>query len=268
VLLTEFVIFLTMLKVKFLGTGTSTGIPVIGCRCGVCRSRNPKNRRLRSSVRLSFAGKSVIIDTTPDFRTQVLQYRIARVDAILLTHSHADHLHGLDDVRPYNFIQGKPIDLFLHRREIRIVREKFDYIFNPKQIGGGIPQIKLVPIGSTFDMFGQPVQRLDIKHGIMDTVGFRLGNFAYAVDANCIPKATQDKMLNLDVLVLSGLKFGPHPTHFTIPESLEIIQRIKPKKTYFTHICHEVEHADFSKYLKKFPGVYAAYDGLEISSTG
>jgi len=256
--------FCPMIKITFLGTGTSTGVPVVGCKCATCISEDPRNRRLRSSVHLEIGNKSLIIDSGPDFRYQVLRAGIQRLDGIMLTHSHADHLHGLDDVRMFNYHQKDPIDFFLHESEVAEVKRKFNYIFNPEQIGGGIPQIKLQPFKEEFSLYGIPVKRIELRHGIIKNSGYRIGNFAYTVDTNGIDRSELDKLRGLDVLVITGLKYEKHPTHFSIPESLEIIKEIKPKKTYFSHITHTVEHGGLVDYLRDTPDVEPAFDGMQI----
>ena len=249
------------MRVTFLGTGTSHGVPVIACQCAVCRSDEPKNHRTRPSILLTLGDKHILVDTTPELRVQALRHKVNRVDAILFTHAHADHLHGLDDVRAYSAAQGRPITCYGSRATLERILITFSYAFELKHLGGGIPQIELAPIDGVFSLFGTEIIPVDLLHGKTEVLGFRIGNFAYATDCNFIPPASLEMLKGLDVLVLDALRWSPpHPTHFTIPEALEIVEYLQPKQTYFTHLTHDVEHHSTDAHLPK--NVQLAYDGL------
>ncbi|OGL40172.1 MAG: MBL fold metallo-hydrolase [Candidatus Schekmanbacteria bacterium RIFCSPHIGHO2_02_FULL_38_11] len=253
------------MEILFLGTGTSHGIPKIACRCDVCTSKNPKNKRNRSSAYLCLEdGFSILIDTSIDLRTQSLQYNIERVDAVFYTHYHADHIFGLDELRRFNELSGKTIPIYGSKETIDGIKSIFSYVFENNYIpGGGIPSLGTNVINSRFDINGVHFERLEGKHGIFEVSGFRTGKFAYFTDVNYISRRTLDKMKGLDVLVLGALRDTPHPTHFTIDEAVEIIEKVKPEKSYLTHISHEIDHEEISSVLPK--NVFLAYDGLKLT---
>jgi len=253
------------MKLTFLGTGTSTGVPSIGCECETCTSDDPRDKRLRVSILVEHADQSVLVDTSSDFRQQALRYGLKRLDAVLITHCHADHIFGLDDIRPLNFRFG-PLGLYANERAWVDIRRIFKYIFEPSHFGGGLPQVvphTVVP-GAQFclekDFLITP---LEVIHGRLPVMAYRLNDFAYATDLSEIPPATMDQMRGLDVLVLDCLRFKEHPTHLWLDKALEYIGKIKPKRAYLTHIAHDVMHARDSPRLP--PGVGWAYDGLVVS---
>ena len=253
------------MRVTFLGTGTSTGVPVVGCRCRVCTSDHPRNQRLRQSVAIEAGGKHFLIDTTPDLRLQLLRHPISRLDFILFTHSHSDHLMGLDDVRPFNFRQREPVHAYANPLTARAVRRAFSYIWDEStQIGGGKPQLDLHEISEPFTHEGIEIVPLPVTHGDWTILGFRIGPFAYITDTNGIPPATMKLLEGVDTLALDGLRPAPrHPTHFTISEAVEVAQRIGARVTYLIHLTHEVEHEEVEAQLPA--GVHLAYDGLELT---
>jgi phosphoribosyl 1,2-cyclic phosphate phosphodiesterase len=251
------------MKVTFLGTGTSTGVPVVGCSCGICRSDDPRNKRLRQSVKIEAGGKFFLIDTTPDLRAQLLRDPIPRLDFILLTHSHSDHLMGLDDIRPFNFRQREAIHAFANAPTAKAVRRAFSYIWSDTQIGGGKPQVELHEVEGPFRHEGVEIIPIPVHHGEWTILGYRIGPFAYITDTNGIPDASMGLLRGIDTLALDGLRAAPrHPTHFTIGEAVEAAQRIGARMTYLIHLTHDIDHASCEATLP--PNVKLAYDGLRL----
>ncbi len=251
-------------RITFLGTGTSHGVPMIGCACGTCRSSDPRDRRLRPSIHVDVqGGPSVLVDTSTDLRQQALAHAIARVDAILFTHSHADHVMGLDEVRRFNVLQQQAIPAYADRRTADDLRRTFGYVFDPPpEQGGGIPQIELRPIEGPFAFDGLDIVPVPILHGRRPILGFRFGAFAYLTDCSAIPESSWALLDGLDVLVLDALRHRAHPTHFSVAEALAVVERLRPGQTYFTHICHDLPHEATNRSLP--PRVELAYDGLAL----
>ena len=249
--------------ISVLGSGTSTGVPTIGCRCEVCTSTDPRDNRLRPSILIRYAGRGILVDTTPDFRTQALRAPIERVDAILYTHAHADHILGLDDVRPFNYRQRSEIPIYAMQETLDAIRRVFQYAFEREPAQTSIPRLKLHAIeDEPFDLFGLTIVPLPVMHGEARILGFRFGAAAYITDQSDIPEPTKEKLHGLDVLFLDALRHKPHPTHSTVAQSLRWVEELKPRRTFFTHICHDLGHASTEAALPE--GVYLAYDGLEI----
>ncbi len=249
--------------VTFLGTGTSTGVPVVGCSCAVCRSEDPRNKRLRQSVKVEAGGQHFLIDTTPDLREQLLRYPIPRLDFILFTHSHSDHLMGLDDIRPFNFRQRETIHAYASAKTAKAVRRAFSYIWSDSQIGGGKPQLELHEVDGPFVHGGIEITPLPVCHGDWTILGFRVGDFAYITDTNGIPDSTMRLLGGIEHLALDGLRPSPrHPTHFVIDEAVACAQRIGARQTWLIHLTHEVDHAAVEARLPE--GVKLAYDGLVL----
>ena len=248
----------------FLGTGTSVGVPVVGCDCATCTSKDPRNSRTRTSVALGLPEGTLLIDTTPDLRTQLLRERIGRVDAVLYTHDHVDHVYGLDDVRPLCFASGKPIPLLCEPRVGQRIRKAFDYAFETASVpGGGLPKVLFERISTaSFDLLGARVLPLRLQHGSLDVLGFRFNNIAYCTDTNHIPDETRPLLADLDVLVLDCLRQASHPTHFSLEQALAEASRIAARRTLLVHMSHDIEHATLSAALPD--GVELAYDGLEL----
>ena len=252
-------------RVTFLGTGTSHGVPMIGCTCTVCRSADPHDTRTRSSIYVDVEdGPAILVDTTTDLRQQALARNLTRIDAILFTHSHADHIMGMDEVRRFNAIKGGPIPAYADARTTADLRRTFEYIFEPPQEkGGGIPKISLTTIDGRFNVGAVGVQPIPLFHGSRAILGFRFGNFAYLTDCNRLPEDAWPLLADLDVLVLDALRHRPHPTHFTVQEALAVVERLAPRQTYFTHICHDLPHAATNQALPS--SVALAYDGLQVT---
>ncbi len=249
------------LRVTMLGSGTSTGIPVIGCTCKVCRSENPRNKRWRPGLKLEIEDRVILVDTPTDLREQALRFGLPRVDAILFTHQHADHIFGLDDVRIFNFRQRAPIPCYGSEETLRNIRRVFAYIWEPGQAGGGKPQLELVPVREPFPMLGRTWVPVPVRHGEMEVFGYRTGGFAYVTDCNLIPEASFQLLVGVEILVLDALRHRPHSTHFSVEEAIAVAERIGARRTVFTHMTHEVDHDD------PLPaGVEFGYDGLVLDA--
>lgn len=253
------------MKITFLGSGTSQGVPVIGCTCEVCQSLDYRDKRLRSSIRVEVEGQSFIIDAGPDFRQQMLRENVRRVDAVIFTHAHRDHTAGLDDVRAYNFLQEMDMPVYGTQSVMDQLKIEYAYAF-AKDAYPGIPRLilNLVDI-EPFSVNGVTITPLPVMHLKLPVLGFRFGDFSYITDANYIPDETIEKLQGTDTLVLNALQIQPHVSHFNLAEAIQMVNRIRPKKTYFTHISHKLGlHAHVEKNLPD--GILLAYDGLEISS--
>ena len=254
------------MKITFLGTGTSYGVPVIGCECNVCKSTSPRNKRLRSSVLISVDNKNILIDTTPDIRTQLLKTQTKHLDAILFTHYHADHILGLDDVRIFNRIHKSTIPCFALNNTIETIKSIFGYAFDPKTPeGGGLPKLTLHAIDAPFELFEKTVTPIHILHGQLPIIGFKWDNFAYVTDCSFMPEESKKLLYKIDTLVLNGLRYRPHITHYSITESLEVIREIQPRRAYLTHISHDVDHENLEIELPD--NVKIAYDDLSLEIT-
>jgi phosphoribosyl 1,2-cyclic phosphate phosphodiesterase len=251
-------------KITVLGSGTSVGVPTIGCHCDVCRSSDPRDKRLRPSILVSYEGHHVLVDTTPDFRTQALRVCLDRLDAVLFTHAHADHIMGLDDVRPFNFRQKERIPIFAAADTMTAVQRVFQYIFDGVQRNTNIPQLEPRVIdGHPIDLFGLNFTPVPILHGTHAIYGFRFGDAAYLTDHSDIPESSLEQLTGLDVLFLDALRYKPHPTHSTVDRSLKTVERLAPRRAFFTHISHDLGHERAESMLP--PNVRLAYDGLELT---
>jgi phosphoribosyl 1,2-cyclic phosphate phosphodiesterase len=252
-----------VLKLTVLGSGTSVGVPTIGCHCDVCTSTDPRDQRLRPSVWIEYRGRSVLIDTTPDLRAQVLRAGIERIDAILFTHSHADHIMGLDDVRPFNFRQKGPIPVFGPEEHLQIIRNCFFYIFSDQPTESSRPRLEMHSLdGTGFDLFDLPCQPILLHHGRGRVFGYRFGKLAYLTDHSDIPSESAEHLRGLDVLFLDALRHKPHPTHTTVERALKHVDELAPMRAFFTHIGHDLPHERTEQLLP--PHVRLAYDGLQI----
>ena len=251
------------LHIEFLGTGTSLGVPMIGCKCHVCKSENPKDNRLRSSVLIRYNEKNVVIDCGPDFRTQLLRAKVEDLEAVLITHEHRDHIAGLDDIRSINYILRKSVDVYLSPASLNAVKIEFPYIFQPGDYKGA-PKINFIEMANKpFELIGLQFIPLEVDHRNMKVFGFRIGDFSYITDANHIPEKTMKLLKGTKTLVINALRIKKHPTHFNLEEAIEIANIIKAKQTYFTHLGHLIgKHDEVNKQLPK--GMALAYDGLVI----
>ncbi len=254
------------MKITFLGTGTSQGIPVIGCIHPVCLSKDPKDKRLRASVLVEKDDFQIVIDCGPDFRMQMLQSGTTHLDAILFTHEHSDHTAGFDDIRQFSRRNGA-LPVYAHQRVMDNLKVRFDYIFNDAIIYKGKPKVipNMVVNNIPFSIKGQAIIPINLQHGDLQVFGYRIDDFAYLTDVSAIDSKEKQKLKHLDVLVLDALRIDYHPTHFNLQQALDLVQELQPKRTYFTHISHKLGfHKEVSKLLPKH--VYLAYDGLQINS--
>jgi phosphoribosyl 1,2-cyclic phosphate phosphodiesterase len=251
-------------RVTVLGSGTSQGVPMIGCACAVCSSSDPRDARLRPSIYVTAPGRArILVDTTPDLRQQALRHRIARVDAVLFTHGHADHILGLDDMRAFNTLQGGAIPAYANREAWDVLKRTFYYAFDGlPRAGGGVPQVEEHEAEGPFHIGGVRVVPVPLLHGTMPILGFRFGRFAYLTDCSAIPEASWRLLAGVETLVLGALRHEPHPTHFTVSEALDVIARLAPARAYLTHMNHDLGHAATSARLPA--GVELAYDGLVL----
>lgn len=251
------------IKITFLGTGTSQGVPIIACDCPVCSSVDPKDKRLRSSILVETKGKTLVIDTGPDFRYQMLRAGVKDLDAVLFTHEHKDHVAGFDDIRPFNFIHQKKIDVYASKRVQDALHREFAYIFSDSKYPG-IPEINLHLLGlHTVNIHGVEVQPIEVMHHKLPVLGFRIGGFTYITDANYISEAEKRKIQGSKILVLNALRREPHISHFTLQEAIDLANELGAETTYFTHISHQLGlHAELEKEVPK--GIQLAYDGLVI----
>ncbi len=255
------------IRIRVLGSGTSVGVPMIGCRCVVCHSSDPRDHRLRPSIHVQYGGHGVLIDTAPDFRYQALRAGIERVDAILFTHSHADHVMGLDDVRPFNFRQGGVIPVYGSTETIAAIHRVFRYIFDENATESSRPRLVTHAFnGAPIDLFGLEFLPIRLNHGKGTVHGFRFGHAAYLTDHSDIPEESIELLSGLDVLFLDALRHKPHPTHSTVERSLQWVEKLAPRRAFFTHICHDLGHACTEERLPL--NVRLAYDGLDIEVGG
>ena len=252
------------MKITFLGTGTSQGIPIIGSNHPVCKSTDPKDKRLRVSILISSSKKNLVVDCGPDFRQQMLQHNVTHMDALLFTHEHSDHTAGLDDIRPFFFRQGD-IPIYAHKRVIGELERRFDYIFQKENKYPGAPNVQIneVQNNKSFNLGDILVTPINVSHGGLQVFGYRFHNFAYLTDVKTIAKEEKEKLKDLDVIVVNALREEPHYSHFNLEEALEFIAEVKPKKAYFTHISHLLGfHAEVEKKLPE--NIHLAYDGLQL----
>ncbi len=258
----------------FLGTGTSAGIPIIACDCPVCQSDDPRDQRTRASALITYTDTSnttrnIFIDTSPDLRQQVLRHDLQTLDAIVYTHYHADHVFGLDDVRRFNAVMDRPIDIYAERSMLDWLHQTFNYIFDPHKNTNRSFIAQLTPNEvhefQPFELFGKPWLPVRLMHGRLPILGFRIDNLAYCTDCSSLDPQTYTALENLDTLIIDALRYRHHPTHLTVDQALNIIDHLQPKKAYLTHIAHDISHADLEAKLPTT--VHIAYDGLQIPLT-
>jgi len=245
-----------------LGSGTSMGVPTIGCSCRVCTSTDPQDHRTRPSVLVEYDGHVVLIDTTPDFRQQAIREKITRLDAILYTHAHADHILGLDDVRPISFRAEDKIPLYAHAATADALESIFRYIFDSNYKYGGIARVEMKRINGSLELFGARFEPVRILHGEAEIHGFRFGSAAYLTDFSEIPPESKEQLSGLDILFLDALRHRPHPTHSTVANSLSLVEELKPRRAFFTHISHDLPHQETNRGLPQH--VRLAHDGLKL----
>ena len=240
------------------------GVPTLACHCPVCESHDPKDNRMRPSVLLEYGGRTVVIDTTPDFRSQALRIKLERLDAVLYTHGHADHILGLDDVRPYNAKQHSTVPIFGSPETLATLRRQFSYIFDPAPTVSSLPQIQLREVDGPFDLFGAHVVPIRAFHGPHPVLGYRIGTVAYLTDFSFVPDESKTLLRRLDHFILDALRYEPHPMHSNVTQSLALVDELKPKHAWFTHICHDLGHKETNAKLPAH--VRLAYDGLKFEA--
>jgi phosphoribosyl 1,2-cyclic phosphate phosphodiesterase len=250
------------LTLTILGSGTSTGVPVPGCACPVCSSPDPRNRRTRCSALLSWNGRNILLDTATDLRQQLLRDRIRRVDAVLFTHTHADHVHGIDDLRVFSRPDQPPLPIYAAADSLVVIRRAFSYIFDQAAEPGFTPNLAAWTVAGPFGLFGRTIQPIELEHGSGRALGYRIGSCAYLVDCSRIPAAAERHLRNLELLVIDALRFRPHSTHFNIAGAIAAAARLGARRTLLTHLSHEVDHEPAGSGLP--PGFELAYDGQQV----
>ncbi|RPI67746.1 MAG: MBL fold metallo-hydrolase [Ignavibacteriae bacterium] len=254
------------MKFTVLGSGTSTGVPNVGCDCDVCTSSDVRDSRLRTSLLIESDHTTVLIDTSSDFRQQMLRHRVMKIDGVVFTHHHFDHIGGFDDIRPYNFNVGAPMPIHAMQETLDVLEYTFPYAFGKVPSSGtSVPSVDVRIIDrDPFTIGDITLQPIPLYHGSSLRVnGYRMNNVAYCTDTNLIPVPSMELLKGLDVLILDGLRWEPHPTHFTIGDALRVVEQLQPKTTYLTHIAHQIKHADTEAQLPN--NVFLAYDGLVVS---
>jgi phosphoribosyl 1,2-cyclic phosphate phosphodiesterase len=251
------------MKITILGSGTSTGVPMVGCHCPVCTSSDPKDTRTRASILVETAGKFILIDTSPDLRRQALDHAIPHIDAVLFTHTHADHINGIDDLRGFHLLHKRVIPCYGSKETIDLITSNYSYIFSGASQGGYTPLLDPHRVRGAFQLFGQTILPIHLVHGYSYSTGYRIGDVAYLTDCSRIPDTSMHFLTGLDILILDALRYTPHISHFNIEESLKVVETLKPRRTILTHLTHEVAHRDNEKLP---PGVEFAFDGMILES--
>ena len=251
------------MKITFLGTGTSQGVPVIACECPTCTSTDPRDNRLRTSLLLEYQGVTLLFDAGPDFRQQMLREKVKKLDAILITHEHKDHIAGMDDVRAFNYKSQDAVDIYAEERVQKAIRREFSYVFSEYQYPG-IPRMRLNDIPDyMFTVKGIKITPVRIRHMNMEILGFRIGDFAYITDANYIPEQSKERLFGVKYLVINALRKEKHISHFSLREAIDFIREISPRKAFLTHISHQMGlHKEVTEELP--PGIMLGYDGLSL----
>jgi len=257
------------LQLTVLGSGTSMGVPTLACPCRVCHSADPHDKRTRPSILLSRGGRNVVIDTSPDFRAQALRENVQRLDALIFTHGHADHILGFDDIRPYNMRQKEHLPIYAEEETLDVLRRTFAYAFSDVPALSTIPQVTLHPITGPFELLGAKIIPVPLDHGGLRVLGFRVGGAAYLTDFSRLPEESKPLLTGLDDLILDALRDTPHPMHLTVQQALEVVREVAPKRAWFTHISHDLGHVETNARLRNtgFPHVQMAYDGLKMEVT-
>lgn len=247
------------MEVIILGSGTSTGVPMVGCRCRVCSSDDPRDRRTRASLLIRHNNRNILLDTSTDLRHQVLREGIDRIDAVLFTHAHADHVNGIDDLRGFHFLHKEIIPCFASRTTLDILQAGFGYIFKEYHGSGYTPLLHPSEISGPFELFGLTIIPIPLEHGRTAALGYRVGNMAYLTDCSAIPESSVPLLTGLDLLIIDGLRWSPHPFHFNIEAAIAASRQLNPRRIILTHLTHEVAYADGTKLP---PGIEFAYDGM------
>ena len=250
------------MKITFLGTGTSDGVPVLGCNCEVCTSKDRRDKRTRTSIVINYNNKNYIVDTSLDFRYQLLREKIKNIECVFYTHHHADHSSGIVDLRALNFTMRKSIDCYGNKSTMEILADKYDYFFNPVQKGGGLPQVHFYHISEPFELDGLKITPIPVKHGILSILGYRFNDFSYITDSSYISESSLNIIKGSKVLVLNALRYRGHSTHLSLQEAVNIADSLQIKKVYFTHMTHDILHRRLLKELPK--NMQPAYDGLSF----
>jgi len=251
------------LKLTILGSGTSTGVPVLGCHCTVCRSTEPRNNRTRCSALFEWSGYKVLIDTATDFRQQALREGIEQIDSVLYTHAHADHVHGIDDLRTFTLVSGRAIPVYAALGVLERIQGLFNYVFSESDAPGYRPRLQVNQVTGPFELFGQLVTPVPLVHGSGESLGYRVGNLAYVVDCSTIPESSWSLLQGLEVLVIDALRFRGHESHFSISEAIEVAEQLRVPRTLLTHLTHDI---DYSQHAASLPaGVEFAYDGQTLT---
>ncbi len=254
------------IKITVLGSGTSMGVPTIGCECPTCTSDDPRDVRLRSSLLIESETTTVLIDTSSDFRAQMLKHKVKKLDAVIFTHHHFDHISGFDDIRAYNFIHKASIPVYITQKTLKELKRVFVYAFEvPEQIGGGVPlfDVNIIEAYSKFKIGDIEFLPVSLQHGKLEVIGFIIKNFAYCTDTNFIPAESKELLRGKEILIIDALRYEKHETHFSLSESLELADELDIKQTYFTHIAHQIKHSEVERYLPE--GRNLSYDGLVIN---
>jgi phosphoribosyl 1,2-cyclic phosphate phosphodiesterase len=249
------------MKITILGSGTSTGVPMVGCRCAVCASEDPRDKRSRASILIETAGKYILVDTSTDLRKQALREHIPHIDAVLFTHPHADHINGIDDLRGFHFIHKRVIPCYGSKETLDVIAANFTYIFKGLEKAGYYPLLEPHAVHEPFVLFGKRIVPVPLVHGFTTATGYRIDDFAYITDCSHIPESSMAKLGGLDTLVIDALRYTPHVTHLNIETALEIVAELRPRRTIFTHLTHEVPYADR---VRLPAGVEFAYDGMVL----
>jgi phosphoribosyl 1,2-cyclic phosphate phosphodiesterase len=249
-------------ELTVLGSGTSLGVPTIGCRCAVCLSSDPRDKRTRPSILLRYNNRAVVIDTGPDFRFQAMRAGMERLDAVLFTHSHADHVLGMDDIRPFNLQDNRAIPIYGNRPAIEGVRRIFQYVFDGNHPWGGVPLVEAHVINGPLELFGLEFVPIRVRHGYLEVFGFRFGSVAYLTDYNEIPEPSLKLLRGVEIIFLDALRHAPHPAHMTVAQALQEVERIGPKMAYFTHIAHDLGHEETNRELPAHAQL--CYDGMQF----
>lgn len=249
------------MKITILGCGTSTGVPMVGCDCPVCSSDDPRDKRSRASLMICYDDRTVLIDTSTDLREQALRHQVKRIDAVLFTHAHADHVNGIDDMRGFHFLHREIIPCFASQTTLETLQDGFGYIFNEYDGSGYTPLLIANVISTTFELFGQSIIPVPLLHGKSSALGYRLGNFAYLTDCSAIPAASIELLQGIELLVIDGLRWVEHPCHFNISGAIAAARQIGVQRTILTHLTHQIAYSEESKLPSGFE---LAYDGMEF----